>query len=200
MRLIQPSYEILECPTDVLEKIERAARTCYKSEDHIGPGTAEKLTRHLLKRGHNAMIEFGGWICVRFVSNRGFTHEMVRHRLGSYAQESTRYCNYSKGKFGGEITCVEPIGPESNRLDICAAWVAAEGAYLAMIEKGVKPEIAREILPIGLKAEIVVGANTREWLHIFGQRCSPKAHPRMRELMIPLREELRGRISVLFDE
>ena len=126
---------------------------------------------------------------------------MVRHRLGSYAQESTRYCNYSKGKFGEEITCIEPeLVTDGWAWDAtCEAWADAEARYLALLRNGVKPEIAREVLPIGLKAEIVVGANTREWRHIFGQRCSPKAHPRMRELMIPLLAEIQERVPVLYD-
>ena len=202
MRLIKPSYEILECPTDALERIERAARTCYKSEDRIGSGTAEKLVGFLMDRHHSAMLEFGGWIAVKFVSNRGFTHEMVRHRLASFAQESTRYCNYSKGKFDAEITCVEPLADLDalTKRSLYEAWSEAEKQYMEMLARGTKPEVAREALPIGLKAEIVVGANTREWMHIFEQRCSPAAHPRMRELMIPLRAELQGRIQLLFDE
>ncbi len=197
MRLIKPSYEILECPTDALLKIERAARICYKSEDLITAGSAEKLVRSLIKREHGAMLEFGGWLAVRFVSNRGFTHEMVRHRLCSFAQESTRYCNYSKGKFGGELTFCEPLFGVGCLT--ATAWEQAEAHYLRMLSRGTKPEVAREVLPIGLKAEIVVGANTREWMHIFGQRCSPKAHPRMRELMLPLLAELQWRIPVLFE-
>lgn len=200
MKQIKASYEILECPSDVLEKIERAARTCYKSEDKISPGSAEKLVRFLIKRKHNAMLEFGGWLAVRFISNRGFTHEMVRHRLGSFAQESTRYCNYSKDKHGNELTFIEPLPGYGGTYELLTGWRAAERAYFAILAGGVKPQIARDVLPIGIKTEIVVGANTREWMHIFGQRCSRAAHPRMQELMIPLCKELRQRIPVLFDD
>lgn len=201
MLLIKASYEILECPTDVLEKIERAARTCYKSEDKIAPGSAEKLVRFLIKRQHNAMLEFGGWLAVRFISNRGFTHEMVRHRLASFAQESTRYCNYSKDKHGGQLTFIEPIDLDGTaRMYTEDAWCAAEAGYLDLLDVGVSPQLARDVLPIGVKTEIVVGANTREWMHIFGQRCSKVAHPRMRELMVPLLKELQQRIPVLYDD
>ncbi len=199
MRQVKASYQILECPDDVLEKIERAARTCYKSEDKIGPGSAEKLVRFLIKRKHNAMLEFGGWLAVRFISNRGFSHEMVRHRLGSYAQESTRYCNYSKDKHGNELTFIEPLPEHGNTYELLTGWRAAERAYFALINADVKPQIARDVLPIGIKTEIVVGANTREWMHIFRQRCSKAAHPRMNELMIPLRKELQQHIPVLFE-
>lgn len=210
MRIIQPSYEILSCPEHSLEDIERAARTCYKSEEKITPGSAERLVRHLLDRGHHAMIEFGGAVTVKFVSNRGFTHEMVRHRLGSFAQESTRYCNYGKGKFGSEITVCAPDAVLHTwtddptlwcpaRDEMLSLWQHAQCTYLDLLKKGVPPELAREVLPIGLKAEIVVQANVREWRHIFGQRCSKKAHPRMRELMVPLLEELQSKVPVIFE-
>lgn len=204
--LITPSYEILSYPEDALERIERAARTCYKSEDKITPTSARRFVKTLLRRGHMAMIEFGGDIVVRFISNRGFTHEMVRHRMASYAQESTRYCNYG---MADAITCtvlpMDWLGQDDLETQeimgeaIENSWTVAQQTYMTLVRNGVKPEIAREVLPIGLKAEIVVKANVRQWLHIFGQRCSPKAHPRMRELMVPLRRELQGLVPVVFD-
>jgi thymidylate synthase (FAD) len=141
-------------------------------------------------------------ITVLFISNRGFTHELVRHRLASYVQESTRYCNYSKGKFGNEITLIERSAEEiCEELD---TWIATineiEQAYLKMTVSGVKPEIARDLLPQVLKAEIACTANLSEWRHIFRLRCSPRAHPDMRRLMLPLLTELRQRIPIVFDE
>jgi len=209
--LIAPQYVILECPDNAAVSIERAARTCYKSEDKITEDSAEKLTWGLIERGHHAMVEFGGWIVVKFYSNRGFTHEQVRHRIASYAQESTRYCNYSKAKFGESITCVDPANilemkvkdPELRaqyKVEMVEAWAEAEQRYMDLVKRGCPAEIAREVLPIGLKAEIVVGATVREWRHIFSQRASKKAHPRMRELMTPLLEELRERLPVVFDD
>lgn len=209
--MIAPQYVILECPENAALSIERAARTCYKSEERITEGSAEKLARGLIDRNHHAMIEFGGWIVVKFFSNRGFTHELVRHRIASFAQESTRYCNYSKGKFGGEATFVDPsamlgarVKDPEKRAEFKAAmiesWARSEADYMALVEAGCPAEVAREVLPIGLKAEIVIGATVREWRHIFSLRCSKKAHPRMRELMLPLREELRERLPVVFDD
>lgn len=209
--LIEAQYVILEYPEDAHLRIERAARTCYKSEDKITEGSAEKLTRGLLERDHHAMVEFGGWIVVKFFSNRGFTHELVRHRIASFAQESTRYCNYSKGKFGNAITCVDPSAmlemkvkdPELRaeyKADMIESWAQSEVAYMSLVGRGCPAEVAREVLPIGLKAEIVIGATVREWRHIFSLRCSKKAHPRMRELMIPLREELQSLVPVVFDD
>jgi thymidylate synthase (FAD) len=211
MNLITAHYEILECPTDAAKSIERAARTCYKSEDKITDNSAERMTKGLIERGHHAMVEFGGWIVVKFYSNRGFSHELVRHRTASLAQESTRYCNYSKGKFGSELTCVDPEwmlkqkvkDPKKQaefKAHLLETWLYCEERYMDLVERGCLAEIAREGLPIGLKAEIIIGANLREWRHIFSLRCSKKAHPRMRELMVPLRSELRARLPVVFDD
>lgn len=210
-QVIQPRYVILHYPEDVLGRIERAARTCYKSEEKVTKGSAEKLVRNLMKRGHMAMIEFGGEASVKFVSNRGFTHEMVRHRLCSFAQESTRYCNYGKGKFGSEITVIDPTEalfmrePDLEKrarwkLKMLNSWARAEEDYLDLVNDGCPAELSREVLPIGVKAEIVVSANVREWRWIFSQRASHLAHPRMRELMIPLVFDFAERMPVIFDD
>jgi thymidylate synthase (FAD) len=157
------------------------------------------------------MLEFGGDITVRFVSNRGFTHELVRHRVGtSFAQESTRYCNYGKNKFEGKVTFVRPdpaiygihhLGDLSSRTFdiILEAWAEAEKVYLGLVKAGVSAEVAREVLPIGVKSEIDIKANIREWRHILALRTSKKAHPRMRELMVPLLADFKNRVSVVFD-
>lgn len=251
MRFIKPSYEILSCPKggEVLGLLERAARTCYKSEDKIHAGTrcrkcrcavdvsacgdcngtgwkqepsSYKLIRKLLEIGHLSVIEHCS-VTVRFIANRGVTHELVRHRLVSYSQESTRYCNYSKGKHGGEISIIEPshrpradclvIGglltrPRS-RVELkhekrqlwedCLAHI--EQTYLRLLELGETPQEARDILPIGLKTEIVTTANLREWRHIFWLRAiNERAHPQIREVMLPLLAELQRRIPLVFDD
>jgi thymidylate synthase (FAD) len=214
MRIIQASFEILQFPSEPLEEIEWAARTCYKSEGKIGEGSAERLVKHLIERGHDAMLEFGGFAAVKFTVDRGVTHELVRHRLASFAQESTRYCNYSKGKFNSEISVIEfgsvleaqLPGAENVaiRRAIALRWtnalMDAERAYLELVQLGVSPELARGVLPQNLKAEIVVGANMREWRHIFKLRTSKRAHPQMREVMIPLLAEFKRRAPVLFDD
>lgn len=209
---VEPSYEILSCPDgrEMTRMIERAARTCYKSEDKIKGDSDLALVMRLLDSGHLAMVEFGGDITVKFISNRGFTHELVRHRLTSLAQESTRYCNYAKDKHGKQINIIPvpyqwlqmPDKPSSFRAakKVRAAFEACETYYMELVKMGVPAQVAREVLPIGLKAEIVIKANPREWRHIFTLRCSKKAHPRMRELMIPLLHELAGNIPLLFDD
>jgi flavin-dependent thymidylate synthase len=154
---------------------------------------------------HESVIEHES-ITVLLTSNRGFTHELVRHRIGvAYTQESTRYCNYAKGKFGSSITVTgrteEEMEKSARALD---DWLhglkALEKVYMSLVEEGVKPQIARDVLPQVLKAEIVCTANLRAWRHIFRLRCSPRAHPDMRGLMIPLRDEFRARIPIIFDE
>jgi thymidylate synthase (FAD) len=208
--IIDASYEILEFPENPLLSIERASRVCYKSEDKISQGSAESLVARLIKSGHHAMIEFGGWIVVKFYSNRGFTHELVRMRLASFAQESTRYCNYAKDKFGREITCIDPdrilamkIADSEKRAlyksMLLDSWAQSQESYLALVDAGCPAEIAREALCIGLKAEIVIGADVREWRHILSLRTSKKAHPRMREVMIPLVKDFMSRTPILFD-
>lgn len=210
MNIVQPSYEIVYCPEDAIERIERAARTCYKTEDRIEEGSAEKLIRHLLLRRHFAMLEFGGVLWVRFISNRGFSHEQVRHRLASYAQESTRYCNYAQDKFGNEVSFIDPytIVPKRWTAEQIELWLVgceevfslAEEWYLKMIDGGIPAQFAREVLSIGLKTEINVQANFTEWRHIFEQRTSPAAHPRMIELLRPLLYDVAERVPIIFDD
>lgn len=207
MKIIEPSYEILT-PIDgaeILKTIEVIARTCYKSEDKIEPGSAERMVKMLIKNGHEAMIEFAD-ITVKFIHNRGFTHEMVRHRLCSFAQESTRYCNYSNDKFGNEITVIKPYWVEETNHFARAigewkeAMDAAQQGYFALINSGLNAQAARGILPNDLKTELNVKANLREWRAVFKLRCASAAHPDMRRVMIPLLQELKQKIPVIFDD
>lgn len=211
MKAIEAGYEILD-PISVdgieeLKKIERAARTCYKSEDKITKdgSSARKMVAGLIKSGHEAMLEHG-CLTVRFVCDRGVSHELVRHRMASFAQESTRYCNYSKDKFGNELTFVMPTLYKNDFMDDEAwnCWVETmkkcEESYMKLIGMGVSPQMARSVLPNSLKTEVIVTANWREWRHILSLRCAPDAHPDIRCLMIDLLEELHDKIPVLFDD
>lgn len=207
MKIIEPSYEILTPINgdEILKAIEKIARTCYKSEDKIGEGTAERMAAMLIKNGHEAMIEFFD-VTVKFTHNRGFTHEMVRHRLCSFAQESTRYCNYSDDKFGNEITVIRPywMRQEGHQARAIGDWKEAmdriQITYFALINSGLQPQAARGVLPNDLKTEINVKANLREWRAIFKLRCAPAAHPDMRRVMIPLLQELKNRVPIIFDD
>lgn len=208
MKIIEPKYEILteisEGGIKELQQIERVARVCYKSEDKIVPdgSSAKKLVGFLVKQGHEAMLEHSQ-LSVLFTCDRAIANELVRHRIASFAQESTRYCNYAGEKFGGELSFIMPFYLESGKmpyitwLDDC---MAAEAAYKRLIEEGYRPEQARCALPLCLKTEIVVTANYREWRNIFKLRTPVAAHPQMRELMCPLLFELQKKIPVVFDD
>ena len=217
MKIINAGYEIW---TDIseggikeLQHLERVARTCYKSEDKITEDgeSAKKMIRGLIKNGHEAMLEHGG-MTVKFIVDRGVSHEIVRHRLFSFAQESTRYCNYSKDKFGNEITVVWPcyfskevdesgLYPDAAKTVLWAnACENAERYYFGMLEAGCTPQEARAVLPNSLKTELVVTGNWREWRHFFKLRCDKAAHPQIREVAVPLLEEMHKRIPVLFDD
>ena len=218
MKIIEPSYEILTNidGNKILKDIELAGRCCYKSEDKITDDSCIEFVQNLLNRGHLAMIEHS-FLSVKFICNRGFTHEMVRHRLCAFAQESTRFVNYSKDKHGSEITVIRPPFlheskrpmPEdwkhdanflNNELDWLAAMKHAELSYLKLISNGCTPNEARGVLPIDVKTEITVSCNLREWIHIFKMRTPNTAHPSMQQLMRPLCTELKTRIPLIFDE
>ena len=204
MKIINPSFEILS-PVDgqaILQHIERCGRVCYKSEDKITDTSAQTFVGSIIKRGHEAVLEHAS-VTVKFVVDRGVSHEIVRHRLGAYCQESTRYCNYSKDGFGGQVTFIQP-----NFLDRGTRgwelWVLAceqaEKAYFDLLNWGCSPQEARAVLPNSLKTEVVMTANLREWRHFFKLRTAPAAHPQMREVTIPLLRRMQELIPVVFDD
>ena len=206
MKIIKPSF-IIETPIDgesILKLIEKAGRTAYKTEDKITADSAKTFVKKILDMGHESVIEHYN-ITVRIISDRGVTHEIVRHRIASYTQESTRYCNYSAGKFGGEITVIKPCfwisGSEidQKKYEIWdGAMKAAEKAYLELINLGASPQEARSVLPNSLKTEIVMTMNLREWRHFFKLRTSNAAHPQMREIARPLLDEFRKQVPIIF--
>jgi thymidylate synthase (FAD) len=207
MKIIAPSFALYPdlTGTQALEKIERIARTCYKSEDKIAPGSAEKIVRALIRGGHLAMLEHVS-LTVKFVTQRSFTHELVRHRLCAFAQESQRYCAYEGEKFGGEVVFCRPAALEPGSpayVQWEQACAAAEQAYLALRAQGVPPEVAREVLPNSAKTELWITANLREWRHIFQLRAlgvTGRPDPRMLELMPALLEEVKQHYPVFFDD
>ncbi len=204
MKIIKPYY-VIEDEIDakrIMLGIERAGRTCYKSEGRIGDGSAEKFIAGIIKRGHESVLEHEK-VTVRFICDRGVTHEMVRHRIASFSQESTRYCNYAQDRFGSELTFIKPCFWEDGSENM-KTWEETmqyiENAYNKMIADGAKPEEARSILPNSLKTEIVVTMNMREWRHFFKLRTAPAAHPQIREISIALLKEFKEKLPVLFDD
>lgn len=253
MQIIEPSIEVTfhipESHGRIEAFLEDAGRTCYKSQDRITPESADRFVAMLKKRGHHAMLEHAV-ASARIVCDRGVTHELVRHRLASYAQESTRYCDYTKEKHGGGINVIQPVGlidpskcsvttilpdPEHyipiRRLTLEKAvdliekgdpegaatilknmmaaqyseyqfWATAmewaDQSYRMMRAVGSPPERARHVLPIGVKTEIVITANLREWMHIFSLRCAPAAHPHIRDLFLQALQVFADRVPSMF--
>lgn len=198
MELIDQSF-CIESEVDgqaILKLLESAGRTCYKSEGKICEGSAAPFIGRILGRHHESVIEHAS-ITVRFITNRGVTHELVRHRLVAYSQESTRYCNYTGG-----MQFIRPAWEmdQSQRSTFEASLHAAEAAYNSLITAGQSPQQAREVLPNALKTEIVMTANLRVWRHVLRERTARAAHPQIRALMIPLLSELKRLVPVVFDD
>jgi len=221
MKIIPASYEIIDDlnGADILRKIELCGRVCYKSEDRITEDSAKKFVADIIKRGHESVLEHFSF-SVRFIVDRGVSHELVRHRIASFSQESTRYCNY--GNDDGGCTFIQPVFfPMRNEQDcrlINLIWAdesehpypaykfwadscfTAERQYMTMLASGVTPQEARSVLPNSLKTEVIMTANLREWRHFFKLRTAKAAHPQMREVTIPLWIELKKLIPVVFDD
>lgn len=204
MKIIPPSFEIMTplCDAQILEMIEKIGRVCYKSEASISKGSAQRFVQNILKNGHESVIEHCS-ITVKVICDRGISHEIVRHRLASYSQESTRYCNYSSGKFGNELTVIRPYfwdeAGEKYRV-WKQSMESAEKAYQALIGLGASPQEARSVLPNSLKTELVMTMNLREWRHFFRLRTDSHAHPQMREITIPMLREFQKQLPGVFDD
>ena len=228
MHIVEQDHEWIDLPDrdDAMRRIELAARNCYKSEGDKKKSASE-LVKGLIKKGHESVIEHGG-ATVRLATDRGVSHELVRHRLAAYSQESTRYCNYSKWRFGGKIMVVRPVwypweiirNPtehtaatytkelhakyDEHLLIRAAHWVnsceSAEHDYMRMLEAGATPQEARAVLPNSLKTEVVMTANMREWRHILRLRASAAAHPQIRDLFQPLLNDMDNAYPELFED
>ena len=203
MQIIRPKVLIPEeqLDTAVIKKLERYARVCYKSEDSAGAYSDQSFLKNLINRGHESVIEHEK-ITVMLITDRGVSHELVRHRVGSYSQESTRYCNYSRGKYGSEITVIEPFFFKGK--EVYQTWETAcrnaERSYLELIANNCTAQEARSVLPNSLKTEVVVTYNFREWRHFLRLRASTASHPQMKQIAIPLLLKFREELGVLFDD
>lgn len=211
MNIIKPSVEIIDMDDydNIIKKIEKIGRVCYKSESNISDGSAERFISNILKRGHESVIEHES-ITVRMICDRGITHEIVRHRIASYSQESTRYCNYTNDKFGNQITVIDlasgfqyDLGDDKD-LALYKIWTEAmenaEKSYFQMLELGATPQEARSVLPNSLKTEIVVTMNLRSWRNFFRLRCDSHAHPQMREVAGIALEVFKKRLPIFFSD
>ena len=200
MKIVQQSVDILSFSPTALYLVESAGRVCYKSEekqecisncpkDHLCTLCEERSSKFisgLIKRGHESVLEHAS-ISVKIVTDRGISHELVRHRIASYSQESTRFCNYSSNKFSNSITVILPPELTEEQIEIWrTAMLQSEKAYFSLIESNVPPQIARSVLPTCLKTEIVATMNIREWRHalrlrLLGTNGTP--HPQIKEIM-----------------
>lgn len=211
MNLTKPSVEIIDMKDydEMVKKIEKIGRVCYKSESNISDGSAERFISNILKRGHESVIEHES-VTVRMICDRGITHEIVRHRIASYSQESTRYCNYAGDKFGNEITVIDIAGGFAYDLDNendrkkYEAWMRAmqnaENSYFEMLELGATPQEARSVLPNSLKTEIVMTMNLRSWRNFFRLRCDQHAHPQMREVANIALQIFKEKLPIFFSD
>lgn len=245
MKLIKPYTEIITPINgeEILKEIELAARTCYKSEDKIEyedsgwnkpnetsiAKSARVLIPKLMSSSHEAMLEFGGNITVKFVCDRGVSHELVRHRIASFAQESTRYCNYGKdehiqfiipnwlpdikegiynmaidfdnfSEVDGSYRWFVSLGNSEINYNYLINQINPSTGNIDLRLRKWTPQEARSVLPNSLKTEINISTNIREWRHIFKLRAAKAAHPQMRELMCPLLDEFKSKIPILFDD
>ena len=204
MRIMDPSIEIL---TDVdaykiMKNIETWGRDCYKSENLINEESAKKFIKRIIASGHESVLEHEK-LTIKFICDRGVSHEIVRHRIASYSQESTRYCNYSQEKFGKELTLIRPCfwkDDEEKYRIWCDVMEKVECSYNELMSMGAKPEEARSILPNSLKTEIVVTMNLRELRHFLRLRTSTKAHPQMREVANMLLRYVKESLPVFFED
>lgn len=202
MKIVNQKIEILDNINgqDILKKIEQCGRICYKSENKITDKSASEFVNSIIKNGHESVLEHVN-ITVKFTIDRAIANELVRHRIASYSQESTRYCNYSKDKFDNQITVIEPLRLTEEQYNI---WhdtcLNSEKSYIKLIESGCKPELARDILPLCLKTEIVSTMNLRAWRNVLKQRTAKNAHPKIKQIMLLLLSEFKSNIPVVFDD
>lgn len=204
MHLVDPKFEILTKVDgeEILKFLEKCGRTCYKSEDKITEDSAKKLIKAIISSGHESVIEHFV-ITVKFLCDIGFYKDITRHRMASFSIESTRYCNYSKGKFGGELTFINPVNIKQGSKEY-EIWKNCmediENHYLDMANLSATPDMLRMMLPHSTAASVVCTANLREWRHILKLRSSKRAHPSIHTLMIDLLKEFQARIPVVFDD
>lgn len=206
MKIIEPNVEILSNinGNEILKHLELCARNCYKSESNITEDTtsAIKMINKLIELDHTAMLEHFN-ITIKLLCDVGTYKDLTRHRHCSFAIESTRYCNYSKGKFGNEISVIKPCNMDENS-GIYHTWLKAmndmERAYMQMAEIGATPDQLRMILPHSTAASVILTANIREFRHIFNLRCAKAAHPSVRQIILMTLNEFHNKIPVLFDD
>ena len=202
MKIIKPWIEIERIDgKSIMKNIEKACRTCYRSENLITEESYKNLIKNCLNRGHESILEHEK-ITIRMCCDIGVYKDLTRHRFGSFSIESTRYCNYGKDKFDNEIKSIEPCNIDKKELfnEWYSACTEIEQRYLKMAELGATPDQMRMILPHSTAAEVVMTANIREWRHILSLRASKMTHPSVQQLMIPLLLYFKRCMPELFED
>ena len=202
MKLIEPrvcveSYDSRK----IMKNLERACRTCYRSEDLITEESYKTLLKNCINRGHESILEHEK-ITIRMTCDVGVYKDLTRHRFASFSIESTRYCNYGKDKFDNEINFIRPLF--ADELDKFNIWKdtmqTIEDAYMKMVAAGYKPDEMRMILPHSVAAEVTMTANIREWKHILDLRTKKMAHPAVQQVMIPLLLNFKKNMPEIFGD
>lgn len=214
MKIIDPKIEVEKYDgVKIMKNIERACRTCYRSENSITDTSYKNLLKNCINRGHESVLEHEK-VTVRMICDIGVYKDLTRHRFGSFSIESTRYCAYDKDKFGGELVLIQPlffsplpedkIFPDTKEEMITIDWFesmyAVENSYLSMRSAGATPDECRMILPHSTAAEVTMTANIREWKHILELRANSHAHPSVQQLMIPLLLNFKENMPEIFDK
>jgi len=204
MKIREHNVTLLSATPDAEKVIERAGRLCYLSQDRITNESSAAFVRMLLdpSKAHESVLEHAS-ASVIIGTDRGISHELVRHRIASYSQTSTRYVNYNKDKFGSEISVIKPVDIEDHSedwFDWQDACLFAESKYMKMIRRGAKPQVARSVLPTCTYTEIAMTCNLREWRHFIKLRLSPAAHPDMRVVAAKVLDQLHVIAPTVFAE
>ena len=202
MRILKPHVIVEKFDgVQVMKRIERACRTCYRSEGKITDDSYKNLIKNCINRGHESVLEHEK-VTVRIYNDIGSYKDLTRHRFASFSVESTRYCSYDKDKYGNEISFMDPVYIEDEK--VYEVWKKTmqdiENSYLEMKKLGATTDMCRNILPHSTAAEYTMTANIREWKHIFELRANNHVHPAIRQVMIPLLKYFKEQMPDIFGE
>ena len=202
MNLVEPWVKVEQFDgKKIMKRIERACRTCYRSEGNITEDSYKKLLKNCLTRGHESVLEHEK-ITVRIYNDIGSYKDLTRHRFASFSVESTRYCSYDKDKYGNQISVINPVYIEDK--EMYETWKKTieemEKGYMKLKELGATTDMCRNLLPHSTAAEYTMTANIREWKHIFELRANNHVHPAIRQVMIPLLRYFKEQMPDIFDD
>jgi thymidylate synthase (FAD) len=202
MKIIEPTIQVEKVDyKQVMKNLERACRTCYRSEGKITEESYKTLLKNCINRGHESILEHEK-VTIRMLCDIGVYKDLTRHRIASFSIESTRYCNYGKDKFDNQIKFIKPVNMEEGT-ELYNKWYDTckiiEQNYIEMSKLEATPDQLRMMLPHSTAAEVTMTANIREWKHIFSLRCTKHTHPAVEQLMIPLLLKFKKEMPEIFD-